>query len=356
MSRVVLVTGVSRDLAARVTRSLAGARGLEVIGIDVAPPSHDLGDARYVRVDLRSPLLTRSLAEMAPDTVVHAALTDGLGAAAGKEQNVLASLQLLATCQALTSLRQFVLLGSGAVYGSSAGDPARFAEDAPLPVRGRSSLGRDAAEVETHLRAFGARRSDVTTTVLRCAEVLGAGVDSKLARYIALPVVPRPLGFDARLQFLHPIDAVDACRHAVIERVRGIHNVAAEDVIGMSQVLRILGRPGVGVPQAMLPAAIEIAERAPFRRAESRTVTPMGRGDLRAVTYGRAMDVSRFKAQGFTAHYTSRRAVDEFAAFGTPGLFSSANVEKATRVLDGLGTLARRVRGRSGPTPPGAAR
>ncbi len=340
MSRVVLVTGVSRDIAARVARSLAGVDGLEVVGIDVAPPRHDLGAVRFVRADLRSPLLARTLAEVMPETVVHAAVSDDLSETEGKELNVLGSMQLLAACQERPEIRHLVAVSSGAVYGSSAVEPGRFSEDVRLPTRGRSRLGRHAAEMEDYVRTFAAGRPEVTTAVLRFADVLGAGVDSGLSRYISLPVVPKPMGFDARLQFLHPVDAVDACRAAVTQRWSGTFNVAASDVISLTQAVRILGRPSVGVPAAALPAAIELAGRG--RMGPER----MGSGELRSVTYGRVMDVSRIEGQGFVAHYSSRRVVQEFAALGTPGPLSSVTIDRLMRALDRLGNTAERfVRG-----------
>lgn len=330
MSRVVLVTGVSRDIAARMARSLAGIEGFEVVGIDLVPPKHDLGRARFVRADLRSPLLGRTLAELEPDTVVHAALSDDLSGAHGKELNVLGSMRLFAVCQPLPTVRHVVAISSGEVYGASASGPTRVSEVSDLPRSGRSPFGRDAAEMEAYLKGLSDHRPDICTTTLRFAAVLGAEIDSRLGRFLSLPVVPKPMGFDARMQFLHPFDAVDACRHVVTGSVAGVFNVAAADALPLTRVLRIMGRPNIDVARSWAPALIEAGG---VRRAGAR----IGAGELREVTYGRVMDVTRLEAAGFTAHYSSARTVEEFAAFGTPGLLSAANVDRATRAVDGLG-------------------
>jgi UDP-glucose 4-epimerase len=60
--RVVLVTGVSRDLGARFARSLAAEGHVEVVGIDVIPPRHDLGAADFVRADIRNPVISKVIA------------------------------------------------------------------------------------------------------------------------------------------------------------------------------------------------------------------------------------------------------------------------------------------------------
>ena len=60
--RVVLVTGVSRDLGARFARSLAADEDVEVVGLDVIPPRHDLGPADFVRADIRNPVIAKVIA------------------------------------------------------------------------------------------------------------------------------------------------------------------------------------------------------------------------------------------------------------------------------------------------------
>ena len=322
-----------------MARSLAGIEGFEVVGVDLVPPMHDLGRARFVRTDLRSPLLGRTLEDLAPDTVVHAALSDDLSGAHGKELNVLGSMQLFAACQSLPAVRHVVAISSGSVYGSSASGPVRVSEDSELPSSGGSPFGHEAAEMESYLQGLAENRPDIRTTTLRFSAVLGAEGDSRLGRFLSLPVVPKPMGFDARMQFLHPFDAVDACRHVVTESIAGVFNVAAADALPLTRVLRIMGRPSVGVARSWAPALMEAGG---IHRAGGR----IGAGELREVTYGRVMDVTRLEAAGFTAHYSSIRTVEEFAAFGTPGLLSATNIDRATRAIDGLGaavsTLLRR--------------
>ena len=61
MPRVVLVTGVSRDLGARFARTLAKDDQYTVVGIDVAPPRHDLGNVTFLRADIRNPWTRSSI-------------------------------------------------------------------------------------------------------------------------------------------------------------------------------------------------------------------------------------------------------------------------------------------------------
>ena len=60
MGRVVLVTGVSRDLGGRFAQLLQADPDVDrVIGVDVVPPAADLGDAEFVRADIRNPVIAQ---------------------------------------------------------------------------------------------------------------------------------------------------------------------------------------------------------------------------------------------------------------------------------------------------------
>ena len=60
MARVVLVTGVSQYLGARLARLLERDPDVDrVVGVDVVPPQEDLGDVEFVRADIRNPVIAK---------------------------------------------------------------------------------------------------------------------------------------------------------------------------------------------------------------------------------------------------------------------------------------------------------
>ncbi len=316
MRRVVLVTGVSRGLAARFARTLAAAGDVTVVGVDVTPTRYDLGAATFVRADIRSPVIAKVVSGHEVDTVVHLAMVSAPSSAGGrssmKEINVIGTMQLLAACQRADSFTKLVVQGSGSVYGASPRDPARFTEEMAPRAQPRGGFGRDSVEMEGYVRGLARRRPDVVVTILRLASLLGAGADSLLSRYLSLPVVPRVAGFDARLQLLHPADAVDALRLVTERDVPGTFNVAAEDVVTLGQALRRTGRLGVGV----LPSLAPLVATA-FRQARLADFTT---DQIATLTYGRGLDTARFRAAtGFTPRYSSRQALEEFAQTTHPG-------------------------------------
>jgi UDP-glucose 4-epimerase len=331
--QVVLVTGVSRDLGSRFARSLAET-DVEVIGIDVVPPRHELGSAEFIRADIRNPVISKVIATRGVDTVVHLAMVASPDRAGGrssmKEINVIGTMQLLAACQKAETVRKLVVQSSISVYGASPRDPAKFTEDMSARAQPRTGFGKDSLEIESYVRGLARRRPDVVVTTLRLANLMGAGVDSHVTRYLSLPVVPRVLGFDARLQFLHPSDAVAALRLVTDRDVSGTFNIGAADIVTLSQALHKMGRPIVGVPQPAAPLVATLVRRA--------QLLDFSADQIDALTYGRAMDTSRFTAEtGFVPKFSSLAALEEFAGAAKAGLLSRGHLDSAfdavTRVL-----------------------
>ena len=133
MGRVVLVTGISRDIGRRFARAATGDPSIErVIGVDVVPPRGDIGDVSFVRADIRNPVIAKVLAKEDVDTVVHMSVIATPGSAGGrgtmKELNVIGSMQLLAACQKSTTVDRLVVKSTTTVYGSSPRDPVLFTE------------------------------------------------------------------------------------------------------------------------------------------------------------------------------------------------------------------------------------
>jgi UDP-glucose 4-epimerase len=316
MGRVVLVTGVSRDLGGRFARELSSAPGVDrVIGVDVLPPRRDLGSVSFVRADIRNPVIAKVIAGQDVDTVVHLSVeaVSGRGArAAMKEHNVIGSMQLLAACQRAPGLERLVVKSSTAVYGASPRDPAMFTEDMAAKRMPRSGFAKDMLEVEGYVRGFSRRRPEVTVTMIRAANCVGATVETPLTAYFRLPVLPKPLGFDARLQFVHEDDLLAAVRHATLAGVHGTFNLAGSGVLLLSQAIRRLGRPVLPVPGFALDPMGSVLTQVGLAG-----ISPDLVGLL---TYGRGVDTTRAReVLGFEPKHTSATAFADFAASVPPG-------------------------------------
>jgi len=340
VGRVVLVTGVSRYLGGRFARLLQADPGIDrVIGVDVVPPSLDLGRTEFVRADIRNPIIAKVIGQADVDTVVHMSVIATPLSAGGrttmKEINVIGTMQLLAACQKAASVRKLVVKSSSVVYGSSTRDPAMFTEETEPRRLPRSGWPKDSVEVEGYVRGYSRRRPDVEVSLLRFANFIGPHMQTSLTAYFSLPVIPTVLGFDGRLQFVHEDDGVEVLRKTTVGHFPGTFNVAGEGVLMLSQAVRRLGRPALPVPPLAAPLVRSLVRRA--------GQVDFSAEQMRYLAHGRVMDTTRMREQlGYTPIYTTSGAFDDFIeARGLLGLPAAAVVAAENGLLKIAGLVNR---------------
>jgi UDP-glucose 4-epimerase len=307
----VLITGISGYLAGRLARRLEEDAAVDyIVGVGLEEPSSDLDRTEYVRADIRNPLTVKVLQTTEADTVVHLHILATPAGAGGrsqmKEVNVIGTMQLLGACQRAEKVRKVVMKSTTAVYGAGPGDPALFAEEQAARSEPRHGYIKDAVEIERYARSFARRRPEVALTLLRFANFIGPAVDTPFTRYFSFPVIPTPMGYDPRLQFLHEDDAVEVLYRAVREDHPGVYNVAGEGVVLLSQAIRLLGRPSVPV---ILPLVSPLASLV--RRLG---IVDFPTDQLRFLLYGRVADVSLLREGfGYSPMFSTREALLDFA-------------------------------------------
>ncbi|MFB7375696.1 NAD-dependent epimerase/dehydratase family protein [Streptomyces sp. NPDC056222] len=323
MGKVVLVTGAARHLGGRFVRRVQRDPEVDrVVAVDAVAPTHDLGGADFVRADIRQPAIAKVLAEHDVDTVVHMDVTGTALGAGGrssiKETNVIGTMQLLGACQKSPRITRLVIKSSTSVYGSAPRDPAVFTETTPPKSLPSGGFAKDAVEVEGYVRGFARRRPDVAVCVLRFANILGPRVDSPLAEYLSLPLMPTVFGYDPRLQFVHEDDVIDVLELASREPRRatlnsGTFNVAGDGVLLLSQCARRLGRPTVPV---LLPAVTWVGSAL-----RTVGVTDFAPEQIRLLTHGRVVSTVQMRETlGFAPRYTTAETFADFARSRGPGL------------------------------------
>ncbi|MGY4971304.1 NAD-dependent epimerase/dehydratase family protein [Streptomyces nigrescens] len=348
MGKVVLVTGVARQLGGRFVRRIQRDPDVDrVIGVDAVAPEHHLGGAEFLKADIRHPAIARVLAETGVDTVIHmdingTPLGKRGGRASVKETNVIGTMQLLGACQKAPKVQRLVIKSSTSVYGSAPRDPAVFTETTTPKSLPSGGFAKDVVEVEGYVRGFARRRPDVAVCVLRFANILGPCADSPLAEYFSLPVWPTVLGYDPRLQFVHEDDAIEVLRIAAAEPRRGTlnsgtFNIAGDGVLLLSQTSRRLGRPTVPL---LLPTVTWAGTAL-----RSIGITDFSPEQIRLLTHGRVVETTQMRETlGFHPKYTTAETFAEFACSRGPGLLPP---ESLARTVDRLAGV---LPARSGPT------
>ncbi|HEX7744879.1 MAG TPA: NAD-dependent epimerase/dehydratase family protein [Micromonosporaceae bacterium] len=307
----VVVTGVSRYLAAQVAARLAADPSIgRVVGLDPVEPAPGLAtvlrDVEHVRASAATALTV--IADLDADVVVHLAISTAPdqqhSRAAMKEQNVIGTMQLLASCQRAPRLRKLVVRSSTAAYGASFRDPTVFTEETEPREVPRGGFARDILDIEGYARGFRRRRPDVIATVLRLAPLIGSTADTTLTRYFAQPIVPTVLGRDPRLQFIHLDDALAVLHRSVAEDHPGTYNVAGAGVLTLSQAIRRAGRVAVPVLEPGLSGAAGVARALGFDR--------YGLDQLDLFVHGRVVDTTRLVSEYGFAPRTTAAAFDDF--------------------------------------------
>jgi UDP-glucose 4-epimerase len=312
LAKVVLMTGVSRHLGGSYARRLSRDPSIKrILAVDVVPPPHAIGRAEFIRADIRNPMIGRIISQAGVDTVVHmnviATPKDTGGRATQKEINVIGTMQLLAACQKSESVHRLVVKSTAGVYGSSPRDPAVFTEDMNPKVMPRSGWAKDSVEVEGYVRGFSRRRPDVDISLLRFANVVGREIHTALTDYLSLPVIPVPLGYDARFQLIHEDDAIEALAMATSGPSVGIVNVAGDGYLTLQQCAAILRRPIMPVPLRASGIVGGLVKRT--------GLADFSGDQLAFLAFGRGIDTGRMRTVlGLEPTYTSRAAFEDFAA------------------------------------------
>ncbi len=309
MPRVVLVTGAAGQFGSRLAAALSNDPNVErVIAVDLRAPEADLGGADFIRIDIRSAVLGKVLADAAVDTVVHAGVLSTRASvgnrSAMKEINVIGSLQLLAAVQATPSVQRLVVKSTGSVYGCGPSDPALFTESDQPDSPPLGGWARDCVEVEGYVAAFARRRPDVGIATLRFAHAIGPTVQTGMTHYFRLPVIPIVLGRDPRLQFLHEDDLLSALHRAAIADFTGTYNIASAGAITLLQAAGLIGRPVLPVPAPLFGPVLGVLHQA--------GVDFSGQ-EVEYLAYGRMLDTSAAeRSWGFIPKYSTRAAFDAY--------------------------------------------
>ena len=304
--RRVLITGVGSHLGGLLAARLEADPGVEAIfGLDTRRPRVTLERTELIDADVRDPDIARHLTLAAPEIVVHNRIVrqpgPGMSARAMHDINVIGSLQLLAACEHVPSVRAIVIRGSAGIYGAEPNAPQFFREEMTSLFPLRTRFQRDVAEIENYFETYSRRHPRVTCTMLRYQPGIGPSLDTQISRYLSEPACPTYLGFDPRIQLVHEEDALEALVAAVRTPVRGAVNVAARGTIGLSRMIRLAGR---------LPLPLASPLFGPLTGAARRAYSEDFRRLLR---FGRAVDGERLERElGHRPRFSSAEAVEDW--------------------------------------------
>jgi len=314
--RRVLITGVGSHVGSLLAQRLERDPDVEhVAGLDTRAPKLPLERTEFLDADIRDPEIGRLIPATGADTIVHEQIVRQPGPAmssrAMHDINVIGTLQLLAACERVPTLRTIVIRGSAGIYGSEPHAPQFFKEEMTRLFPLRTRFQRDVEEIENYFDTYARRHTGVSCTMLRYQPAIGPGLRTQITRYLSQPVCPTYLGFDPRIQLVGIDDALEAIVAAVRNPVPGAVNVAAPGTIGLSRIIRLAGRRALPIAAPLFGAVTAAGQRLGLD-AQSDDFQ-------RLLHYGRGVDTRRLTEEvGYTPRQSTVAAVEEWAAAARP--------------------------------------
>jgi UDP-glucose 4-epimerase len=184
------------------------------------------------------------------DTIVHACLQPGPREHGSRafRLNVESTRYLLSVAQEQPQIKRFVLRSFHDVYRTERHSPLLIDESQPLELAARTPQAtRNHAEADL-IACANMADSRLGIAVLRCADVLAAGVASPLYDYLSSRLCLRALGYDPMVNVLSLADAERALKLAVLSDVTGVFNIPGKDSLPLSELIHRAGRLGVALP------------------------------------------------------------------------------------------------------------
>ncbi|MBK8216621.1 MAG: NAD-dependent epimerase/dehydratase family protein [Myxococcales bacterium] len=250
----VLVTGACGRLGKSLVRALH--RDRRVIAVDRRPFPDRPKDVEHAQVDIRRKKLKDVFRSGHVEAVVHlGVMHDPRASDADHHSWNVAGFQKLLEYAVQFRVPKVVVLSSANVYGPQPDNAQFLPEDAPLLGGARFSEIRDLIEVDMLAQGFFWRHPSTETVILRPVHILGQ-VRNAASNFLRLPTIPTLMGFDPMVQVIHESDVVHAVTCALAPGMRGIFNVAGEEPLPLSRVVRTLGKTSLPVPYTLGKAVL----------------------------------------------------------------------------------------------------
>ncbi|HJR44354.1 MAG TPA: NAD-dependent epimerase/dehydratase family protein [Actinomycetota bacterium] len=293
----VAVTGAAGFLAERLLGVLCADDRVErVLGFDVRVPSFTHAKFVFDELDVRDPAIEGRLQGV--DVLVHLAfIMDPIrDETFMRDVNVNGS-QTVFKGAGRAGVKKLVYTSSAVVYGAHPDNRIPLDEDAPLRANLDFSYAAHKLEVEFVVGEVKEEFPSLELTVLRPAIVFGPHVNNAWSHSLELPVLFGVQGYASPLQFVHEDDVADAIAHAVFNDLPGVYNVAAPGWLEADEMLAILDRRKVDLPE---PVAFGLVERL---WAAGLAEAPAGM--LHYVMHPWIVSTEKLAAAGFTAKHSN---------------------------------------------------
>lgn len=304
-SPVVAVTAPRQPLGRAVVARLLEAEDVaRVVALGAAPVApHPRLDVRPAGVS--DPGLAAVLDDV--DVVVHDPLPEGLSTR-GERAHAAAveGTRRLLAAAAQAGVRRIVHVSSAMTYGAHPDNDVPLTEESPLRAGPDFDYGYHHLLAEEVVAEWSAQHPEVAVVVLRPATVLEPESDDLVSRHLESPRLPLVKGLQPPVQFVALDDVVSAVHLAVVRLPPGVYNVAADGWLPVSDVVALLGRKPLWLPEQVAVST--------GRQLSLHGVIDVPPGALRYLMYPWVVSSARLQAAGWAPTRSNRELLRAFAA------------------------------------------
>ncbi len=304
----IAITGVSGYLGRRLVETLLEREETEsLVGIDIRPPGLKDKKLFFYEMDVRDRGISDVFRKHEVDTLFHLAFI----VTPVHDIKLMHDVDINGTMNVLDASRNagskhVIAITSTLAYGAHRDNPEELTEDSPLRGNASYPYGFNKALTDGFIRDFARQHPEMVVTTLRPCTVFGPRVDNYVSRMLFMPVTPTIMGHDARVQFVHEDDFVQACLLAMEMRKGGAFNITGDGTMRTSEIAGMTGARTLSLPYCMLAPLLELLWRLRAPGVE------VNRGYLDYIRFSFVASNARAKRElGFSPRYTSRETLVE---------------------------------------------
>lgn len=310
--RSVLVTGAGGYVGRLLVEALARQPGrLErIVATDLRLPEvkDRLLGVTYETADVRTTDLADAFARHGTDVCVHLAAIVSPGRGDTRqleyEVDVVGSRRVLEACVA-AGVRKLVYTSSGAAYGYHADNPEWIDEDDALRGNPEFAYSDHKRQVEELLARWRREHPELLQLVFRPGTILGRRARNQITALFDGRFVLGLRGSDSPFVFVWDEDVAGAIAKGIHEGGTGVFNLAGDGRLALREIARLLGKPYVAVPPALVAAALAAAKPLGLSR--------YGSEQVRFLMYRPVLSNRRLVTEfGYRPRKTTREVFDLF--------------------------------------------
>ena len=200
-------------------------------------------------MDMNSANLADLLMDLQPDVLIHLAfIVNPIHNEKHMSRVNIDGTENILNATEAAGVSQIMVASSGTAYGAWPDNPVPLKETDPIREHSTFRYAKDKAVVEDMCARYMERNPDSVLSIIRPCIVYGKNVDNYISYIFTLPLVPQIIGHDTAQQFVHEDDVTGSMLAILQEEGRGAFNLAPDDTILMSEVVKKSGKASISLP------------------------------------------------------------------------------------------------------------